>query len=132
MQELIRATEQMKVLIVEGQRHVIRPFKRSFGNQEEGFVVKRANYLNTGKALCGVLSPGQTLDAFKQEWIDRRLKETGEMVDLLFKAKADLSVSIGYRDYAHLCKRKNKLSEEGRNAVNLLFENKGLEKPFIN
>jgi 16S rRNA U516 pseudouridylate synthase RsuA-like enzyme len=77
MQELIKATEQMKVLIVEGRRHVVRPFQRSFGNQEEGFVVKRANYLNTGKALCGVLSSGQTLDAFKQEWIDRRLKGTG-------------------------------------------------------
>ena len=132
MKELIKATEQMTIMIVQGNRHVVREFKRALSNQSMDFSIPRPDYLERGVALCGIIRPGSTLEEFKQEWIDRHLRFTGDSIKLEMVEKNELSESIGWKDYAHMCRQRKKLSDKGINAINLLFENKGLEKPFIN
>ena len=132
MKELIKATEKMTIMIVQGNRHVVREFKRALSNQSMDFSIPRPDYLERGVALCGIIRPGSTLEEFKQEWIDRHLRFTGESIELEMIEKNELAESIGWKDYSHMYRQRKKLSTKGLKAINLLFKSKGLEAPFNN
>jgi hypothetical protein len=56
-----------KVLLVNGKAHIIC-------NSSDRLGHKNANYMGTGKALCGILSPGETLSAWIKKREDKELK----------------------------------------------------------
>lgn len=59
---------QMKIINTFGRRHVIRPLTR------ESSAYPEPNYKGTGKAFVGILRGDQSLDDFKKEWVEKKLK----------------------------------------------------------
>lgn len=53
--------EIYQTIKVHGRVHVVCP-----SGSRHTFMHENANYLNTGKALCGVLKKGETLDNWKK------------------------------------------------------------------
>jgi hypothetical protein len=55
-----------------GKLHVIRDIQRPTVTYRNGvrIITPEPDYMNTGKALCGILKKGQTLD----EWIKSKAK----------------------------------------------------------
>lgn len=69
LEEIQNATETFKTLKIGDNRyHVIRPFERNSTQVDE------PNYRGTGNAFVGVLKKDETLEMFKERYIDMKLK----------------------------------------------------------
>ena len=66
--ELEKQARTMRILIVNGQNHVIGLFKRNDP------TIKEPDYRGTGNALLGVLAKGEKLESFKKKWLNRNIK----------------------------------------------------------
>ena len=69
-QKFAEQAATMQLITSVNRKHVVMPFLRN------AYPFAEPNYLNTGMALIGVLRKDQTLDEFRQEWIE--LKSTFE------------------------------------------------------
>lgn len=67
--ELIAKADEMKTIPVNGRVHVVRSTEYRYGRYPE------PNYQSTGMALVAVLKKGQTLDDFKKQWVEMKLKQ---------------------------------------------------------
>ena len=69
MKDPTKISELFQTKIVHGRTHIL-----SESHNFRGKVYPDPDYMGTGLALVGVLKPGQSLEEFKKEWIERQLK----------------------------------------------------------
>jgi hypothetical protein len=133
MKELIKQAESMSVYYSFGRMLVLRPYERRFkAKVENKSYAVGANFKNTGLALCGVLVDGQTLGSFRKQWIELKLKDNDNTEDLFLEEKNELCTVLGWMDYDHMMVNSEAIVSNFKTAINLLFDNKGLEMPFEN
>ena len=66
-EEVESALASMSTILVNGERHVIRPMERNSS------PYPNANYRNTSQALVGVLRKAESFISFKDKWKKKRL-----------------------------------------------------------
>lgn len=68
-EKYLQQTNTFSTKIVHGHVHVLMPFYRNSTEYRD------PNYMNTGKALIGVLNKekGQTLSEFKEKWVENKM-----------------------------------------------------------
>ena len=73
-EQLEKQASKMKLLLTTGKRHVIRPVIR------KSTVLNKPNYFGTKQASVGILKENETLQEFREKWIERKLR-LSEMKD---------------------------------------------------
>ena len=73
-EKLEKQASKMKLLLTTGKRHIIRPVIR------KSTVLKKPNYFGTKQASVGILKENETLQEFREKWIEKKLR-LSEMKD---------------------------------------------------
>jgi hypothetical protein len=76
---LIKKAERFTIIKVDGFQHVITA---DFENRKLTNF-KNPNYLDSGCALVGIISDGDTFHAFKKRWVKNQMKNPILLVDFI-------------------------------------------------